>query len=470
MMTARRNFRIMVAVGRRASAGRRAQVLIYFILIVFALMSLAALVVDLAFARLTQRQMQSAVDSAALEGMRFRGDLSDDVPDTARQTMVDAVQERIALTFHNNLTLTNTSEFTLTDAGSPNFSAGPLIRFGAETTSVTAASQLLLDAQSAPPQRFEYHPALRANAANESGGDIVIGSYDRDDQIHLEVKGASAAEYARTDFSAGIVTATDTIVSSQADAILVRMRRTDEDFTSLNDSHSSGPPVPALFGRGNLFNRDQIARGTVVRATAIASTTPALTVGFAADEVDPSLPGIIPILMESTYWSSLTTGISNTPSIAEGVITTTSGPVGRSFDLAAFLLQQSELRLAQSLTTSLDAATVDDGVYAGYVPLYSGILNADMTTTDRIVGFGYADVMIAADGTSITLTCRKGRVANGNATSVPHFAAELDAMNESERIQMRTSVLETGESIDGRLVVPCLVRTHGKIRPKWEPD
>ena len=35
----------------------------------FGLMGLAALVIDMGFARLAQRQMQTAVDSAALEGI-----------------------------------------------------------------------------------------------------------------------------------------------------------------------------------------------------------------------------------------------------------------------------------------------------------------------------------------------------------------------------------------------------------------
>ena len=38
----------------------------------FGLMGLAALVIDMGFARLAQRQMQTAVDSAALEGLRWR--------------------------------------------------------------------------------------------------------------------------------------------------------------------------------------------------------------------------------------------------------------------------------------------------------------------------------------------------------------------------------------------------------------
>ena len=43
----------------------------------FGLMGLAALVIDMGFARLAQRQMQTAVDSAALEGLRWR-DVSTD--------------------------------------------------------------------------------------------------------------------------------------------------------------------------------------------------------------------------------------------------------------------------------------------------------------------------------------------------------------------------------------------------------
>src|SRR5262249_18454400 len=50
--------------------GRRATALVYFPLMLFALLALAALVIDLGWARVTQRQMQTAVDAAALEGLR----------------------------------------------------------------------------------------------------------------------------------------------------------------------------------------------------------------------------------------------------------------------------------------------------------------------------------------------------------------------------------------------------------------
>ena len=44
--------------------------LVLFVMMFFGLMGLAALVIDMGFARLAQRQMQTAVDSAALEGLR----------------------------------------------------------------------------------------------------------------------------------------------------------------------------------------------------------------------------------------------------------------------------------------------------------------------------------------------------------------------------------------------------------------
>ena len=57
---------------RRQTADRAGYALVLFVMIFFGLMGLAALVIDMGFARLAQRQMQTAVDSAALEGLRWR--------------------------------------------------------------------------------------------------------------------------------------------------------------------------------------------------------------------------------------------------------------------------------------------------------------------------------------------------------------------------------------------------------------
>ena len=57
---------------RGKPADRAGYALVLFVMIFFGLMGLAALVIDMGFARLAQRQMQTAVDSAALEGLRWR--------------------------------------------------------------------------------------------------------------------------------------------------------------------------------------------------------------------------------------------------------------------------------------------------------------------------------------------------------------------------------------------------------------
>ncbi|MFN5957579.1 MAG: pilus assembly protein TadG-related protein, partial [Planctomyces sp.] len=58
----------------RGRAGRRGNILLGFAILLFAIFALAALVIDLGVRSMTQRQMQTAVDAAAVEGLRFRDD------------------------------------------------------------------------------------------------------------------------------------------------------------------------------------------------------------------------------------------------------------------------------------------------------------------------------------------------------------------------------------------------------------
>jgi len=66
----------MTAIRVRRVSGRRRS---GNVLVLFGLFAMAALVIDVGFARLTQRQMQTAVDSAARERLRFR-DVEKDEP------------------------------------------------------------------------------------------------------------------------------------------------------------------------------------------------------------------------------------------------------------------------------------------------------------------------------------------------------------------------------------------------------
>ena len=59
-------------VPRGKPSNRAGYALVLFVMMFFGMMGLAALVIDMGFARLAQRQMQTAVDSAVLEGLRRR--------------------------------------------------------------------------------------------------------------------------------------------------------------------------------------------------------------------------------------------------------------------------------------------------------------------------------------------------------------------------------------------------------------
>src|SRR5947209_7963698 len=82
---------------------RPGTVLVYFALLSFVLMALAALVIDVGFAMFTQAQLQSAADSAAKEGLRFK-DVSMS-EDNRRNMVVTMVQ----LAFDDDLDPTNNS-------------------------------------------------------------------------------------------------------------------------------------------------------------------------------------------------------------------------------------------------------------------------------------------------------------------------------------------------------------------------
>jgi len=271
---------------RDRSANRhRGYVIVIVALLMFGFMALAALVIDMGVARLTQRQMQTAVDSAALEGLRFR-DVEffqesdpEDVPRSRRQRASDTV----AWHFDDDL--------LATDEDAIGFGAGPVIEFsgGAGVPDLVASQEMTI-----PPERF-YKPigpaALRLNEGNDPAGDMVAGNFDPS-ATHEE-----DAEYRREDF--GPV--------PEGNAFLVRMRRTGEVFAPgigepIDGSPSSaGPTLPYLFGRGSLIDRRLVASGITVRATAIADARPVVCVGAKY----PGVLGSLELAVSMDDWDNL---------------------------------------------------------------------------------------------------------------------------------------------------------------------
>jgi hypothetical protein len=225
-------------------------------LLLFGLMAMAALVIDMGFARLAQRQMQTAADAAALEGLRGEGNAM-----LRFEMRQEAAAELIAWTFDEDLDASNGDIGARGDGGA--FGAGPVIEFfgGAGDPSLFAGQLITVD-----PNNSAYKPVV---------------------QRGLETPGRHR-------------------VSLQRGGVL-------DNAAGL---YSQGPSVPFLFARGSLLNRELIGNGIVVRSVATAEAKNAVKVWRSAT----SILRIEPIAYEIANWdASPTNAVAITSSVSGGL-------------------------------------------------------------------------------------------------------------------------------------------------------
>ena len=179
---------------------RAGYALVLFLMMVFGLMGLAALVIDLGFARLAQRQMQTAVDSAALEGLRFR----DDIPAIGIRPAIQLMMRLWPLAGHVPKALTPSD--CNSRLGSTKRAAGQPARWWPTCLTTTLIRPTGIQAITVPgrwwispagsvrrnsprhkpcrlaSRRFTNqtcgrHPGLELNSGNAQEGDMVAGTY-----------------------------------------------------------------------------------------------------------------------------------------------------------------------------------------------------------------------------------------------------------------------------------------------------
>ncbi len=318
--------------------------MVLFAMLLFGIMAMAALVIDIGFARLAQRQMQSATDSAALEGLRFR-----DVKTDAERR--EQASNMVANFFDDDL---NAPAIPTPDAW--NFGAGPIVKFQASTSNGGVyANEFIFDPENPSsdpkigslPKVPVYKPVLETNITNRKDGDMVAGGNYNATKDHGENE-----FYDRQDFDPG---------HSDNDAFLVRMRRTGEPETS--EIATSGLTLPYLFARGSLMfdvekdssddPRRLINTGIKVRATSIAMLQPVVCVGD--KNVDFDIPGKLDVAVPIAEWKSGT------------------GVTFRSYTQNAI----------GGAASAIGEGAALDGV-TGYVAIY------DPDIDDRVIGFGPA--------------------------------------------------------------------------------
>jgi hypothetical protein len=435
---------------RRNGVRRRGYTLVVFVLLMFGVMGLAAIVIDLGFARLAQRQMQAGVDTAAIEGLRGRDrdDVSD--PDASRRL---TASEFLALMFDDDLA----------PAGGDvrSFGAGPVVNLtgGVGDPSLNASQLLSIPATPAyKPQRSDGQFGLEMNMANERHGDLVAGSYDPAAAHHNE-----DATYQRSDFDAE---------ATEQDAFLARMRRTN-DFQGLDDLDgvsSRGPAVPILFGRASLLAPADPStgysprhHGVTARATAIAQAQRAKAVG--RSNTTHNLPGALPFVFHRSSWESdLGTGVLSIEVNASGELligTTVVGYVtdadglGRTTSLGDVRTPAGISSPATFVSDMLANLPASARGYVAVVPDPAG----GTLISNRVIGFGLL-VDIAADSSDTTqfvIVREVDKIASENATGVLTTALDTPFHDEDNDPQF-VELWQQHNGLEGSLLAPVLVR------------
>ncbi|HUE69895.1 MAG TPA: Tad domain-containing protein [Pirellulaceae bacterium] len=384
---------------------RRGYTLVIFTLLFFCLMALGAIIIDIGLARMTQRQMLSAVDAAAVDGLRGRDRLDSPDSETMRR---QSASDLAAQVFDDDLDPAS---------GDPrSFGAGPRIELtdGIPVSPEFSASQLITI-----PNPPVYDPVLRLNVDNASEGDLVAGTYDN----ALGLTHMENSDYSRDDFAP---------TAEGDDAFLVRMRRTTETFDPAVGE--SGGTIPYLFGRGSLLNVAVRGRGIAVRATAIAQARRAMAIGRRALESPAAFPGALPFVVEISQWPSLVNSVL--PLEIEGTELRLSGQrVGYLYDLDASDGLGQSLSFGQTAPADPQAGTLGgdvifsqaaqrtgdpSGPRFGYVAIVGSVGSGGES---RVVAFG---AMELTSGTAATLPFAVLENFLGPENASPVLARPLD--------------------------------------------
>lgn len=220
---------------------RRGTVLILVVMLLFALLAVAGLLIDLGMARLTQAHMQSVADAAAIEGGWELAGGSDAID--IRQSIIQRADEATESWGARRIEF-EPGGFDLDDDG-------------------VFESALTIDCET---YGDPVKPALDANVANAPEGDIVFGVYDAN-SVSETLPGQPMGYDRGRAFAPSL--------SDDAKAILVRLRRTGE--TDL-EGGSSAEPLAYLWSRGSLLDLGLKGRGVSVRGESIVQLVPAVRI------------------------------------------------------------------------------------------------------------------------------------------------------------------------------------------------
>jgi hypothetical protein len=326
---------------QRPGPERRGAVFIALAITIVIFFGVAAWVVDLGMFRLTFSQMNAATGAAALEGLRY----ADALPDTARRVRASQLVLRI-----------NDEDQDLSTDDDV-YGLGPLFAVDDGDGSELALNALLQTGVANPAdtdipagvnkwkRKIDLGGGeqgwLELNPGNLFYGDMVAGEYDETQPHNDYADNTTATPYQRADFDH----------TGDDSAFLVRLRRTTTASSQDREPgvSSAGPPIPFMMARASMAqtgptgNNPRAAdRGMVVRATAIADSKRAATVGPLGFDNEPDLipeppldfggakiQGVAPFALDLDYWNSGLLVVGGTDSLRVAVGGFFSGSITR---------------------------------------------------------------------------------------------------------------------------------------------
>lgn len=469
---------------RRRSAG---YALVLVVLLLFGLMGLAALVIDIGFARLAQLQMQAAADTAALEGLRFRDELParlqrgslgfdrdefDEVDraiqeaggQPAPESDYDPQQEewqrwteQARRWWVGDIVRQVFDDDVDPDTGHRiRYGAGPRIEFEGGFGPEELAAGQTVDLETLGV----WEPSLQLNLPNHHYGDVVAGRYDRDHVFVPEPEGTPPQQLAN------------------APALQVVLRRTNNLSGSDNIPHvsSRGSPIPFMFARATAIGKvpgetySPREHGIELEATGTADARPVLSVGLPNRKVKPPLTGLVAneamsfsfvLTLNSNNWNKFPVNEEVKATVTkEGWIEIKNEhdekqpvePVGLFYELELSVEAQRSL-LPLVIGRSLPSPAVppeDQEVFfgiqtptgeirPGYVPVYTKISD-NSASTDRVVGFVEvtAEVWTEDNKKNVRFTRWAPRIVSENASAAVYHPLRPDGnkltSNEPEDI------------------------------------
>lgn len=454
--------------GPRRRAGRqhdrRGASLVLFCVLVFALMAAAAVTIDVGSAGLAQAQMQTAVDTAALEGQRWRQYAEFEFLSDERRRL--KASEMASLVFDDDLDPSN--------GDAMGFGAGPVLDLSpAESVGQTLGI----------PAESTYKPELQPNWGDLPFGDMISGTFD------ITQPGAENGDYGRTDF----VPSTNAIERWLGDGFLVRMRRSSVDYANdeIDLKSSRGPGLPVLFGLGAPIRGegafDPRTQGLTVRATAVAQARPALSVGATPYDLDGDLIpqvagdvlnrydhlGAAPFAVSLSFWNRYT--LDDPACVVVDAITDGQGNTFgrlRLFDVDTQSAVETigwfvddMLQIGKELSpvpppTSLAALPLR---IDGFIPVY-----AEIEGVERVVGFGHgvlwdpenypSEQCQSTLGAMRTISKFDTRLPLTGSSALLLYPADSLIADEWQQIFNLNRIHFTTDRLDASILAPAIAR------------